>query len=213
MPAAEADLLTENTATKVNNLLTNSTSASRVFGDASTLKIMLSYLGPGHWFVIGAVSSLWRETYYADSMELLEFVQALPSTLGNWSSKRYHKGTLYSAALASPVLLRLAFIDGGLACTSHKFAEAAIKQADFPTLTAAVELGMRLSHEQTSTLSKMAAAQQSLPMLQWLSALPQCKLADDIDLYAAAWGGSIEVLSWLKQQVVDFTEQTYVHSC
>jgi hypothetical protein len=103
-------------------------------------------------------------------------------TDGRSGIKCYHEVTLWSAALASPALLRLAH-NGGLAFTpSHKFAEAAIEQADFPTLMAAVELGMQLAHEQIATLSKVTAAQQSLPMLQWLSTLPKFKLA-------AAWGG------------------------
>jgi hypothetical protein len=193
MPAAEADLLTEGAATSIGNVLEV----------AGVLESILGYVGPGHWFFLGAVSTLWRVTYAT-----MEGVQMrTPRYFDARFTKCKLKKTLCSAALASPALLRLAH-DGGLSFTSHKFAEAAIKHADFPTLMAAEELGMRLAYDQTSTLSRMAAAQQSLPMLQWLSALPHCKLADDVDLYAAAWGGSVEVLSWLSQQGVNFTEQT-----
>jgi hypothetical protein len=44
---------------------------------------------------------------------------------------------------------------------------------------------MQLTQEQTAEFSKIAAEQQSLPKLQWLSSLPQCKFADDIGMYAA----------------------------
>ena len=98
--------------------------------------------------------------------------------------------------------------DGGLSCTSHEFAEAAIRHADLPTLRAAEELGMQLTQNQTSVLSRTAAAQQSLPLLQWLGTQPQCKLADGIGMHAVKGGASVEVLRWLSQQGVTFDSFT-----
>jgi hypothetical protein len=175
--------------------------SANLLHEAWFLEVVLSFI-PGHWFIIAAVSIFWRETY-AD----MEGTQILPAAPGARLTKRLHKGSLYSSALASPALVRLAH-DSGLAFTSpHKLAKAAVQHASLPTLLAAGELGMLLTQNQTVALSTMAAAQRSLPVLKWLSTQPQCKFAGDIGLYAAI-GGSVEVFEWLNQQGIEFTVAT-----
>jgi hypothetical protein len=126
---------------------------------------------------------------------------------GARSTKRCLKKTYYSSALASPSTLRCAHA-GWLGCKSKTFITAASKHADVPTLLAAQELGMQLTQEQTAEVSKIAAAQQSLSKLQWLSSQPLCKFADDIGLYVAIGGGSVEVFTWLTQHGVKFSAFT-----
>eukprot|EP00953_Heterococcus_sp_UTEX-ZZ885_P039464 20226-Heterococcus_DN1.PRE.1 len=138
----------------------------------------------------------------------MEDAQILPTAPGARFTRRLHKESMYSAALASPALVRLAH-DSGLAFTSpsRKVAKAAVQHANLPTLLAAGELGMLLTQNQTVALSTMAAAQRSLPVLKWLSTQPQYKFAEDIGMYAAM-GGSVELLEWLNQQGIGFTVAT-----
>jgi hypothetical protein len=164
---------------------------------AGVLEIVLSYVGPGHWFFVAAVSSLWRKSYA--EMERVQ-VHAGKTLYGAQYFLCFPKMTLYSSVLTSPTRVRLAHA-GGLPCTSYKFAEAAVKHADLPTLLAAHELGMRLTYSLAAVLSKTAAAQQSLPMQRWLcTQTQQLQLAAEADAHAAAAGGSVGVLTQLHQQ-------------
>eukprot|EP00953_Heterococcus_sp_UTEX-ZZ885_P021729 12106-Heterococcus_DN1.PRE.2 len=147
------------------------------------------------------ISSFWSKTY-AD----IEGVQLLKKK-GAGSNKRCLKKTYYSSALASPSTLRCAHANW-LGCKSKAFIKAAIKYADVPTLLAAQELGMQLTQEQTAEFSKIAAEQQSLAKLQWLSSQPLCRFADDIGMYAAMGGGSVEVFTWLTEHGVKFSAST-----
>eukprot|EP00953_Heterococcus_sp_UTEX-ZZ885_P004616 2990-Heterococcus_DN1.PRE.1 len=186
---------------KAARFIASPINVSNGLSDADGLNGVFSFVGSGHYFIIAAVSKLWREVY-ADmgGAQILTPV----AIHGARISKRVPPGNSYSAALSSPALVKLAH-DSGLTFTSHKCAAAAAKHADFPTLLAAEAVGMRVSLKQTEELSKIAAAQQSLPMLQWLSSQPLCKLADDIGMYAIAGGASVEVLTWLTQHGVKFT--------
>jgi hypothetical protein len=191
--SAEAGLLPE---------IIDATSASSPLDVAGFLEMVLSYVGPGHWNFIGAVSSFWSETYAS-----MEGVQLLNKKGAESTSKRCSKKTYYSSVLVSPSTLRCAHA-GWLDCKSKTFIAAASKQADVPTLLTAQELGMRLTQEQTAKFSKIAAEQQSLAKLQWLSSQPLCKFSEDIGMYAAIGGGSVEVFTWLTQHGVKFSAST-----
>jgi hypothetical protein len=170
--------------------------STAILGEAGILEVVLSCVGPGHWFFVAAVSSLWRKVYAE-----IERVQVHAGrAYGSQYYLRYPKMTLYSSVLASTARLRLAH-DGGLACNAYKFAEAAVKHADLPTLLAAHELGMQLTYSLAAMLSRTVAAQQSLPMKKWLQTQQQ-QLQLAAEAGAAAAGGSVGTVASLNQQAV-----------
>jgi hypothetical protein len=164
--------------------------------DPSILQSIFSYVGPGHWLFLATVSSLWRELYSAVGSLILpgraffsRKITCVP------------KMTLYSSVFASASRVRLAH-DCSLDSNNLQYAYAAGACADIATLVTAPQLGAPWS---PYTL-RGAAAVGSVLKLQWLHTQQHCQLPADIGKYAA-WGGSIEVLMWLKRLDIAFSQE------
>jgi hypothetical protein len=191
--------------------------------DAGILSHILSYVGPGEWSFVAAVSSLWKDVYCGVSARTLERA----STAGSLYVQNFTcvpQMTLSSAVFASPSRVRLA-LEHGLGnpreCLYHA---AAGRHASIAPLGAAHELGMKYSfytmigaaesnelsvvqflHEQGcpwyDMASTAAARRGDVEMPHWM--LEHGCDWDDYDLTSAVGrSGSIEMITWLQQQSI-----------
>jgi hypothetical protein len=164
--------------------------------DPSILQTIFSYVGPGHWLFLSTVSSLWYELYSALASLILPGNAFYDENITCVSEM-----TLYSSVFASASRLRLAH-NCSLDSRTLNYAYAAGACADFATLMAALELGAPW----LAGILYGAAAVGSVSKLAWLHTQQHCQLPADIGEYAAQ-GGSIEVLMWLKQHDIAFSQE------
>jgi hypothetical protein len=154
--------------------------------DAGILQRVLSYAGPGHWFFLSTVSSLWRDLYSrVAAAELVvnrhgDTITCVPQM------------TLYSSVFASPERVKFAH-QHNLDNTTDSYQYAAGRYGTWATLVAARKLGMAF----TDYTMFGAAECNQLPVLQLLHAQGCPWDADVAD--AAARRGAYEMLRWLRE--------------
>jgi hypothetical protein len=167
--------------------------------EVGILQRVLSYVGPGHWFFLSTVSSLWRELYsrVADAKILMLYFPHIlveedyfppESRYGVYEDCRPQM-TLYSTVFASPSRVRLAH-SCGLDVSTASFEHAAGRHADVATLATAHELGMQYSEE----TMRGAAQCNMLPVIQYLHA--QGCPWDSLVTYIAASNNDFQMLRW-----------------
>jgi hypothetical protein len=186
------------------------------------LQKVLSYVGPGHWFFLSTVSSLWREWYsrVADrTMKTKHFAFGYCIEVADFTC--VPQMTLFSSIFAAPSRVRLVH-DRGLDITTVSFRHAAGRYADVPVLEAARDLGMQYTVEtlqgaamcnELSVLQYLrtqgcpwdhsvpdaAAGAGAYEKLRWLRE-QGCEWCDDGILRQAASSGNIEMTAWVQQQ-------------
>jgi hypothetical protein len=119
------------------------TDSSRLLGEVGLVKKMLSYIGPGHWHYIAAVSKLWQQLY-TRVPDTRKMIVRLPDV--SWEALQVElKGqppfctpqmTLYSSVFGSASIVRLAHADGLDCNTQHTKAQES--PASKPTTDTAV---------------------------------------------------------------------------
>jgi hypothetical protein len=203
------------------------TSSSRPLGEVGVVRLVLSYVGPGHWPFIAAVSSLWRYLYsrLPDARKLV-----VQHPYVSWEERQRDgqpffctpQMTLYSSVFGSASRVRLAHADG-INCSTQYYQHAAGMHAGIGALAAAHELGMRFP----TTVAEGAARCNTLSVLQYLHAegcpwhpTVCASLAKRGDFEALRWvrengcvwydfcivsdaasSGNIEMTAWVKEQV------------
>jgi hypothetical protein len=205
------------------------TDSIRPLEEVGLAKKVLSYVGPGHWHYIAAVSKLWQQLY-TKVPDTRKMIVQLPDV--SWEALQVElKGqppfctphmTLYSSMFGSASRVRLAHADG-LDCNTQQYHHAAGMHAGVDALAAAHELGMRYS----TTVAEGAARCNTLSVLQHVhaagcpwhprvcSSLAErgefealrwvrehgCSWYDFCILSAAASSGNIEMTVWFKEQL------------
>jgi hypothetical protein len=148
---------------------------------------------PGHWLFLSAVCSEWRAIYAnIGEQQVISIDLHQVNKLVTYDCRT----TLYSAAVASPAIVRLAQSCGMKICTSYRVSVIAGLHADVPTLTALHDLGMQLD----DTVLDAVALSGRLHILQHLINEQLCGPVPDELGFFAARSGSIDMLKWLKAQ-------------
>jgi hypothetical protein len=160
------------------------------------LQHVLSYVGPGHWWYVATVCSLWRDLYQG-----LESVQMVGY---EWYDRKTTitctpQTTLYGAVFESASRVRLA--EESLDCTAEHYRSAAGRCAGVEALAAAHELGMPY----TSATMHRCALCNKLSVMQFLHA--QGCPWDESVCTAAAERGCYEMLRWAHQHGCDWEHQ------
>jgi hypothetical protein len=159
--------------------------------EAGIVERVLSYVGPGHWWFVSTVCSLWKGIY-GD----VEAVQMTKVKIPRYSD---HVGeeftcapqmTLYSSVFAAPSKVRLVH-KSGVDQNTASYQFAAGRYADNAALAAAIMLGMQKS----SVTIKGAACGNTLAVMQYLHALgfPWGKYVAAV----VASRGDLEMLKWV----------------
>jgi hypothetical protein len=193
------------------------------------LQHVLSYVGPGHWWFVSTVCSLWRDLYRE-----LRSVQVVgyDDGLSKISITCTPQMTLYSAVFASISRASLAEQES-THISGHRGETAAGKYADVNTLAAARELGivpftLATMHECAlcNKLTVMqilraegcawdrfvctaAAGRGYFEMLRWARE-HGCEWDHFHIHHIAASKGNIEMTAWVKQQLL-MTAQAKIH--
>jgi hypothetical protein len=186
---------------------------------SSVLRNVLSCVGPGRYLFAAPVSRWWRDVYI--TLESLRAAYAESSC--NNITISVPQITLYSAAFASPAILKLAH-EQGLDCKSDSLAyhRAAAKHADVATLAAAHKLGLQytiMTMSGAARCNKLAEVQylhsQGCPwparLLEVVASSGYCELLRwcyehgcplDVNMapYFTAQSGNIELMAWVLQQ-------------
>jgi hypothetical protein len=126
--------------------------------DPDILQHVLGYVGPGHWYFLATVNSLWAA--------LCAQVTAVQMQCAGFSTRVItcaQQMTLFSTVLASPSRVKAAY---PCLSSSTRFRRAAGRHADMPTLMAARELGF----EYSPLVMTGAAECNSLAVIQFLHA-------------------------------------------
>jgi hypothetical protein len=181
--------------------------SSIVFSKPDILRQILGYVGPGHWLFVAAVNTLCTQLYYG--VASLEMDAHVANDRG-YKITCISQMTLYSSAFASPSRLRLAdkqctIKRSGAAAQRYQYALG--RHADIAILAAAQLSGIVLD---IWTLNG-AVAVDALPKVQWLCSLMMHDPSDELSFDAAS-SSSIAVLTWLKEQGIEFTMKTAVHA-
>jgi Ankyrin repeats (3 copies) len=165
---------------------------SIVLSDTAMIQQVLSFLPPGNWLVLGAVCREWQAVY-ADraDQQVCSFSIYYDSKLVACCSKT----ALYSAAVGSPAMARLAHSCGLALRKNDKLQAIAGRYADLDTLAALHELGMPLD----CIVIRAVAVSGRLNILQHLITEWNCEICTSLSYYAAR-SGSISMLDWLKAQ-------------
>jgi hypothetical protein len=159
------------------------------------LELVLSYVGIGQGLYVSAVSRGWRTKYRA-------FCNAITQQQSRGQHVHSSSCTLYSAVFSSKSRIQLALVNGlRLDADNHKLQRAA-GSADLATLQAAHYLGLSM----TSEVAYAAAAASSWAKLHWCIE-QNCPLSGDIAAAAAA-AGNLEMLTYLRQRGIAFSELT-----
>jgi hypothetical protein len=174
--------------------------ASDPLRDVGILQHVLAFL-PGNWLILGAVCREWNAVYagMVDHQHQLRGFN-LRSILDTRILKRKtaicgRKTTLFSAAVASPAVARLAHSCGLMMC--DQFQLMAGLHADIETLTVLRQLRMPLS----DIVIIAVALSGRLNTLQQLLRAPQCpRVKPSVLSHYAARSGSISMLNWLKAE-------------
>jgi hypothetical protein len=158
--------------------------------ERGVLENVLQFVGPGEWWFVSPVCSLWRDVYaQLPPVQMCKVALDLADRDFTCVSQM----TLYSAAFGSASRVQLAH-KAGLNCITEAYQYAAGKSRDCATLSAAHELGMPY----TATTSTSAARYNQLPILHFLA--DRCIWNEASAVRGAASSGNIEMMAWLVQQ-------------
>jgi hypothetical protein len=163
--------------------------------EAGTLNHVLGFVGSGHWLFCSLVDKLWLQIYQS--------LQNSSESAANYIALYGEHITYSSSAFSSVSRLQLAADCGLLLATGLKLQRNAGRYADIETLALAHELGLPY----TARVVRGAAVSGSLLKLKYLHLEQDCTLPDNIS-WPAAESGSIEVLTWLRQQGCHFDAGT-----
>jgi hypothetical protein len=157
--------------------------------DFGVLQNVLSYVGPGHYVFVAAVSKWWKEMYAALGSQQL-------TVLSEYSRERVitcnPETTLCSSVFASPSRVKLAH-ESELDCTSEVYQCAAGRYADTAVLATVHKLGVKY----TSTMIVVAARCNKLVEVQYLHEHGCPWPCSDAQLLeGAASSGYFELVRW-----------------
>eukprot|EP00953_Heterococcus_sp_UTEX-ZZ885_P027614 14795-Heterococcus_DN1.PRE.2 len=188
--------------------------------DFGVLQNVLSYVGPGHYLFVAAVSKWWKEVCSTSICQQLavSVEDSYEKTIISCASKK----TLYSSAFASPSRVKFAY-ESGLDWAVLACQRAGGRCSDVATLARAHSLGMQYTSATMSgaaQCNKLAKVQylheQGCPWWHW-----QLDVAARSGFYevvrwchehGCAWpnpgnalhytaaGGSVELMIWMMQQ-------------
>jgi hypothetical protein len=184
---------------------------------SGVLQHVLGFVGPGHWFFLATVSSLWAELYAT----LASTVKHRRNMLGRVPFTCTPQMTLHSSVFASPSRMKLAHKDG-VNFALRSCWKTAGRHATVPSLKLAQELGMEYCFEVMhgaaecnkldvlqflhaqgcaweARISTIVAQRGDLEMLRWVHE-QGCDLQTRTILSSAASSGNIELTAWVKQQ-------------
>jgi hypothetical protein len=162
---------------------------------ADILQRVLDHVGPGHWYFVSSVSSLWRDVY--------ERVKSQTTAFHRHNVASGVRVTLFSSAFASPSRLKLVH------SSCHYFLFMDKEKLEYLVGRYANKATLQTAHELTSmkySSDTLTGAVRSgdLGKVIWLHTEQHCKLGDHIKLFEeAAMGGSTAVLGWLKHHGLD----------
>jgi hypothetical protein len=185
--------------------------------EPSVLQHILGHVGPGHWFFLSTVSSLWRDTYAKLAPREIQVRNRLTRSVVTCVPQM----TLFSAVFESPSRVRLAH-ESGVNFSTRSFQLAAGRHGTVDSLMTAHELGMEYSlgvmegaaacnsisvlhclHKEdcpwSMQISAAAARRGDLEMLHWLRE-HGCAWDTFSILLSAASSGNVEMMAWVKQQ-------------
>jgi hypothetical protein len=185
---------------------------------SSVLRNVLSYVSLGQYLFAAPISKWWRDVYMT--------LESLQAAYAESSCKSIAicipQITLYSAAFASPAILRLAHQQGlDSKSASLAYHRAAAKHADVATLAAAHKLGLqytamtmscaarcnRLAEVQylhrrgcpwPARLFEVVASSGCCELLRWCHE-HGCPMDVHIAPYFTAQSGNIELMAWVMQ--------------
>jgi hypothetical protein len=103
--------------------------------ETTTLQHVLSYVGPGHWYFLATVSSLWADLYAKVAVMQMQSAGSSHRVI-----TCVPQMTLFSSVFASPSRVKAAY---SCLSSSPSFHSAAGRHADIATLVAARELGLQ----------------------------------------------------------------------
>jgi hypothetical protein len=161
-----------------------------MLSDAAMIQHVFSFLPTGNWLFLGAVCRKWQAVY-ADQPDQQVFSIDVKTKLASCCSNI----TLYSAAVASPAIARLAHSCGLAMSKNNKLQSIAGRYADLATLAALHELGMPLSYYVFAAVAESGR----LTVLQHLVIQWGRELCTGLSYYAAR-SGNISMLEWLRTQ-------------
>jgi hypothetical protein len=156
--------------------------------DPHILKNVMSYVGPGHWLFLSAVSKAWLDIY--SSLESVRMRRLdLQGRVKVFTCLARH--TMCAAVFASASRVRPAHscglqLSNWRTCAPLQTELRAGKHADIETLVAAHDLGLPWS----GSVLRGAAESGCFFKLQWLMDEKECFTPPDITTYAARSGSS-----------------------
>eukprot|EP00953_Heterococcus_sp_UTEX-ZZ885_P035171 18165-Heterococcus_DN1.PRE.2 len=165
-------------------------SASNPLSGSAMIQQVFSFLPPGNWLFLGAVCREWQAVYAEQPDRQVYSFSTYPyPTLVTCCSKT----TLYSAAVASPAMARLAQSCGLAICKNYELHAIAGRYANLDTLATLRELGMPLS----DTVIGAVIVSGRLDVLQHVITQGSCSVLACSNLsYYAGRSSSINVLKW-----------------
>jgi hypothetical protein len=175
--------------------------SSNLLHHRGILQHILSYVGPGHWFFLSTVSSLWQDLYASLVSKVMQKsdVFGVQTAIADFTC--LPQMTLYSSVFASASRMRLAH-EYGVDCSSDIFTRAAGRYGTVPIVVLARELGM----EYTRATIVGAAEGNQLPVLQFLHA-EGCPWDARVTV-AAARRGDLDILRWTRAHGCDWVNTT-----
>eukprot|EP00953_Heterococcus_sp_UTEX-ZZ885_P041019 20946-Heterococcus_DN1.PRE.4 len=159
---------------------------------------------PGNWLYLGAVCKEWRDVYAGRAVSEVRSFHFFSSRGFNVACGP--KTTLYSAAVASPLTVRMAHSCGLAMEDNYHLELRAGLHANIKTLMVLNELGMSLS----CALVEAVALSGRLDVLQHLLVEEQCCSMPSRSSYYAARSGKVSMLKWLQAQGVGYSYLTCV---
>jgi hypothetical protein len=182
---------------------TPSAQLSDPLSDAGILQHVLSYVCPGVWLYIGAVSTLWEDCYETVAIE--RAWQERFRRDDNAVHTEQLCETTYRAVFESVATLTWAYrsglkLDEQDSVHSMQVQYAAGRHASLPTLIVAHELGMPMSEK----VFAGAVSSGREPIVEYLYTTHHCPMAYDIG-YSPARKGDISMLKYIKQRDYNLT--------
>ena len=163
-----------------------------VFGNAGTLRVILGWVGPGHFIYVASTCTSWRAAY----------LKALQGVLTRnrlcVGQPVIAAGTSYAAVLSSPSQLRLASQYGLKLTSRDNWALCALagRHADLAMLQLAAELGLPMDHNVLQGAFSSDSV-DSISKMAWLLDSKGVALIDDDVIAALIAKAPVQVLRWL----------------
>jgi hypothetical protein len=184
--------------------------------EAGILQRVCEFVGPGQHIFVATVS----KAFHAACAKVPSHRIRGLCHLSHWKANYSAKMTLSRSAFASVSCFKWALDSGLQRFLNGRYSEGSFGEvidsdfwrlqriagqfSDVETLQAALEAGVPLSPDMICG----AADSGSLAKLLWLHTEHNCQLFDDVTDHAAR-GGNVDMLKWLKEKGLDFTENTF----